>query len=505
MPFLKLALIHAAIHHNKPEANRDFLLTAFHQAGEKKASMAIAPELALSGNFFHCRQEIAPCVETENGPTLSELAAIAQTYSMFICIGLAEQDPHTGILYNSAFVLDPSGELVCRYRKVNPANKWACPGDPKANNTFDTPWGRVGLLIGSDSYTSLLPRITGLRGANLLLVPSNCAPNGIHPKDIWRARALENGMSLVACSRTGIDLCTDYTQSPSVAFDSQGKALLCKTHEKSRIFQAHIPLNSDYRFKAGQRLRRLVKRHSFDAHTCYLPLSSITDLTQYLALPSAGSMQIVCSIPQADEHPLQIAEPTFQHPFTTTDTLHVLPAWAYDNIALDRLWALCAVTGHKAIARKTTEGGFIFYYFDGGRQPQQWEVTTRQPATILQMFFMDCGPARILIATFRLLAHPEYVLAAAKQGCDFIVISEQDFSPENRLLSAVRTIDNVAVAVCTTNGGGVWMMPEPGQRWEETLAAPGQSCSYLLNTHRTRRKQFQDQIDYETLLKGYTP
>ena len=503
MPFLKIALIHAAIHHKKTEANRAALLDAFHQAGAKNASMVIAPELALSGNFFSSRQEIAPYVETENGPTLTELATIARTYSIFICIGLAEHDLHTGIFYNSAFVLDPSGIIVCRYRKITPGNKWACPGNPKENNTFETPWGRVGLLIGTDTYGSLLPRTTGLRGANFLVIPSNWAPDGINPKEVWRARAVENGISLVACNRTGMELRTDYTQAQSVAFDSQGKTLLSKSNGNSRIFRANIPLNADCRFKAGQRLRRLAHRNALDTHACYLPLSSDSNLTSYFDLPPAGPLQIFCSVPPEGKHPLEDAEKTMQHPAAAQDVLHVLPAWMYDDVSLDRLWALCAVTGRKAVARKTTAGGFHMFYFDGARPAQHWEVNTKNPSKSLQMFCVDCGPAHILIATCQLLSFPEYVLAAAKQGCDLIVISEQDFSAENRLLAAVRTIDNTAIAVCATNGGGIWMMPEADMRWEETLAEPGHTCTYVFNTHRTRRKHFQDRVDFETLFGAY--
>ncbi|WP_051554467.1 carbon-nitrogen hydrolase family protein [Desulfobulbus elongatus] len=503
MPFLKMALIHAVIHHKCPEANRENILAAFRQAGEKKASLVIAPELALSGNFFCNRHDIAPYVETGNGPTLTELATITRHYGLYACIGLAEHDPGTGIFYNSAFVLDPAGTVVCRCRKINPENRWACPGDPKENNTFDTPWGRIGVLIGSDTYESLLPRITGLRGANLLMVPANWAPTGINPKDVWRARALENGMSLIACNRTGMDMVTDYSQAPSVAFDSQGKTFLGQSHQKARVFQAHLPLNSEYRFKAGQRLRCLVNRNSFDSHACYLSLATIPNLTSYLHLPPAGRLHLVCSVPRENEDPLIRAQDDFLHPDTTSDTLHVLPAWKYSDVSLDKLRVLCGTSGQKAVVRRTIEHGFAFHYFDGARQPQQWEVDTSQNSAAPQMISLDCGPARILIATFRILVHPEHVLAAAKQGCDLVVISEHSFSPENRLLSAVRTIDNVATAVCTSTGGGIWMTPEKDQRWEETLAEPGQACCYVLDTHRTRRKHFQDRLDYETLFATY--
>ncbi len=365
MPFLKLALIHSSIHHKQPEINRENLLALFRQAGEKKVCLAVAPELSLSGNSFQSRQDIAPYIEEENGPTLTELADITRTYNFYACIGLAEKDSRTGIFYNSAFVLDPGGNIACRYRKINAENRWACPGDPREDNTFETPWGRMGVLIGSDTYHSLMPRITALRGANLLLVPANWAPLSLNPKEVWRARALENGFFIVACNRTGMDLAEDYSLAPSVAYDSQGKAFLNSSHQKTRFFQTHLPLTTDNRLKAGQRIRRLSYRKSLDTHACYLNLTTVSNLTSYLHLPPPGKLNLLCSVPQEQEHPLELAETDFLHKSPSPNTLHVLPAWDYSDASLDKMRALCAASGKKAIVRRTTPSGFSFYFFDG--------------------------------------------------------------------------------------------------------------------------------------------
>ena len=188
MPSLKLALLHSAAAHKQTDANRAQLLALFRRACDAGAQLIAAPEMAVSGYSFNSRRDIAPYVETGDGPTLTALAQLTREYGVYACIGLAERDPRTSIFYNSAFALDPQGEVVCRYRKINAEHRWACPGNPLADNTFATPWGRVGLLICSDSYHSLMPRITALRGADLLLIPANWPPTGLDPREIWRAR-----------------------------------------------------------------------------------------------------------------------------------------------------------------------------------------------------------------------------------------------------------------------------------------------------------------------------
>lgn len=188
MRTLKIALLHMNVLHKQPDANRGHLIALAHQAAEEGVGIVVAPELSISGYAFISREDILPHVETETGPTLTALAEVTRKTGCYVCIGLAEMDAATGILYNSAIVLGPDGKRACRYRKINAESRWACPGDPCSDNTFETPWGRVGVLICSDSYHGLMPRVTALRGADLLLVPANWPPSGIDPRELWRAR-----------------------------------------------------------------------------------------------------------------------------------------------------------------------------------------------------------------------------------------------------------------------------------------------------------------------------
>ncbi len=179
---LKVALLHMAVTHKDPTANRKVLLTLIDKAAGEGAQLIPAPEMALSGYSFDHRGDIAPYTEAVDGPTLTQIGERARLHGVFICVGLALSHPSTGIFTNSAVAVDPDGRVVCRYDKINAEGRWACPGDPRRNNTFETPWGRMGILIFSDTYHSLLPRVTALRKVDLLLVPANWPPTGINPK-----------------------------------------------------------------------------------------------------------------------------------------------------------------------------------------------------------------------------------------------------------------------------------------------------------------------------------
>jgi predicted amidohydrolase len=498
MPLLKLALLHAPVDHKQPDSNRSRLLDLFRRAGDAGTQLAMAPEMAVSGYSFSSRADIASYTESVNGPTLAALGEIARMYRMYTCIGLAEQEQHTGIFYNSAFVLDPCGEVICRYRKINAEHRWACPGNPRQDNTFLTPWGRVGLLICSDAYHSLPSRISALRGADLLLIPSNWPPTGLDPREIWRARALENGIHVAVCNRTGMDLSMDCRGGTSGVYTPRGSTLLECSSPEARLLLVDVPLSDDNRLPSSLRRARLQHRATGDIQSCYLNLAGITDLTGFLDLPKPGPLRLHCIAASRMESilPHLCCDDEQQNKL---HTLHLLPAAGYSDRAIEQLHRFCA-TGNHAIALARLDEAPGLYWLQGGQPPQVQSNWPREPADSRQLPMIDYGPARILFAPMHTLYHPEPLLAAAKQGCDVAISSDRRLSAEDRLLAGTRTIDNLAVAVCTADGGGIWITPEGHQRWDERLADGDKACRYLLDTSRTRKKRFQDRVDYQLLL-----
>ena len=135
---------------------------------------------------------MAPCAVTQSSPEVASFSKLAREQRVWICLGYAEEDPADGVFYNSALLLDSDGKPSARRRKVTAEPRWSCPGQPAQDDVCDTPWGRLGLLICSETYYGLLPRIQALKGVDLLLVPANWPRGGLDPKELWRARSMEN-------------------------------------------------------------------------------------------------------------------------------------------------------------------------------------------------------------------------------------------------------------------------------------------------------------------------
>ena len=500
MPSIKLGLLHMAVQHKEPEHNRQQLFDLIREAGERGMQLIAAPELVISGYSFADIGDMEPYAETADGPTLTGVATLCRNYGMYACIGMAERDTNGAILYNSAFVVDPRGDIVCRYRKMNAEFRWACPGNPCDDNTFFTPWGRIGVLICSDSYHSLMPRVTALRGAKLLLVVANWPPvGGLDPVEIWRARALENGLYVAVCNRTGLDATMDCRKAPSAFISSQGAVQLNKAARTSRLVRVNVPLNRDGSLKGGQRLKRLANRNCERIQACYLNRAGISDLTSLLQLPQNGQLQLCCHSPDPTNglHPTLAA---IESSGRTAETLHILPSGTYEENDIDGLRFWCAATGQKAVLIRNSENGESLYWFDGKEPPRVRKWDSEQVGETGAYPAFDCGAARVHLVSGAALHHPELFIACAKMGADLIIVYARCFDEKHCLLAGARTIEQAAIVLCSPLGGGIWTPPEGHQRWGETLSVPGEHCTAILDTTKTRKKRFQDRIDYHTLL-----
>lgn len=499
---LKIGLIHLAVSHKQPDRNREILLKFLDEAITHGAKIIVAPELALSGYSFRNRGDIMPYTESRNGSTILELSKVARKSSVYICIGMAERDDRTGIIYNSAFVVGPEGGVVCHYRKVSAESRWACAGNSHQDNTFETPWGRVGVLICSDSYYALMPRITAIRGADLIIIIANWPPSGgLDPRELWRVRAIENGVFIVACNRAGLDLTMNCFEAPSCVYDPLGNVIFEGVSKDSQLFLVDIPLDSCGKLDNRFRKEKLSKRRVEFYRDCALNLWPVRDLTSFLGLPATGTLSVVCHVPKGGEHPVEMIKRLLAKGQFRKGSLCIIPSFRTSDVLIEsvRVSAKAAEVG--ILWRDSSDHDFRGYLALWDGQVKKWcgdFVTSDEEAPFPEF---DFGPARIAFSPFDLIAHPEFSLALAKRGCDIAVASEEFLDREWKLIGGARTIENIAVAVCGLSGAGIWTTPQGHERWGEVLANEGEFCALDLDTSITRNKRFQDRVNFELLLR----
>lgn len=497
---LTITLIHFSVRYKEAERNKQELLELVRQEAKRGTNIILCPEMAVSGYSFKSRDDIARYVEDEDGNFLAELKDIATNNNCYICMGLALRNRKTDAYTNSAVVVGP-GELFLRYNKINGEIRWAEPGDPLQAGYFDTPWGRIGTLICSDTYYPLMPRIAALKGVDLLLVPANWPPSGLDPVELWRARALENGMAIAACNRTGQDLNMDCGKSESCLIAANGEILFRDKNSESQTFNLSIPLKGGM-LDSTHRNRQLNGRQPEQYHTCYRNLSAVDDLTSFLELPDPNKLSVSCLVQEITDTTFEIIMGFLPKKIKSpTPSLLLLPPSTYSE------------TFQLMSNNFAKEYGIWILFLEMSSQPQwhiyeptgissKWSATKKGNSAKCILPQVDIGPARVNLMDYDDLRHPEAALASAKAGCDLIITCPNHFSENTKLLCGTCTINHLAVACCTPEGAGIWMRPEGHQRWGETLSGKSNWCNFILDTQLTRKKRFQDRIDFNWILSG---
>jgi nitrilase len=184
-------------------------------ARREGADLLVLPDAALGGylaDLRHPDPEALPPALKPDDPLILRVAGMAA--EMVVCLGYCEDGGDER--YNAAVCVSGDGVLG-RHRKVHlPAGEVAAyaPGD--AFDAFDTPVGRIGMLIDYDKTFPESARSLALDGAHLLACLSawptsitNRAPRMAQDRqaklfDLYdQARAAENQVVLASSNQTG--------------------------------------------------------------------------------------------------------------------------------------------------------------------------------------------------------------------------------------------------------------------------------------------------------------
>jgi N-carbamoylputrescine amidase len=156
--------------------------------------------------------------ETIPGPTTKILSKISQELEVVIIAPIFEKRTE-GIYHNTAVIIDADGSIAGFYRKMHIPDDpyfyekfYFTPGD-SGFKSFDTRYGRLGILICWDQWFPEAARLVAMSGAQIIFYPTAI---GYHDKDfqdlnkqvsawetVQKAHAISNGIFIAAVNRTG--------------------------------------------------------------------------------------------------------------------------------------------------------------------------------------------------------------------------------------------------------------------------------------------------------------
>lgn len=167
------------------------------------ADLVVLPEFFATGYQFCSGEEVADLSEDiPEGMTTQSLVQIAAETRKYVAAGLPEKAG--SIFFNSAILAGPEG-FVGLYRKTHLFSEeklFFSPGDT-GFRVWDTPLGRIGVMICFDWYFPESLRTLALRGVEIVAHPSNLVLP--HCPQSMPVRCRENRVFVVTANRTGAE------------------------------------------------------------------------------------------------------------------------------------------------------------------------------------------------------------------------------------------------------------------------------------------------------------
>ncbi len=256
---MKVAAVQMDVRIFEKDHNLAAILAKFKEAAGAGARLVVFPECALSGYCFSSRSEALEAAETVPGPATEKIRAAAKKAGSTAIVGMLERMGDQ--LYNAAAVITPEGTLGT-HRKVHllhlGVDRYDDPGDTPFP-VFETPFAKVGINICFDSSFPESGRVTKLKHAQVLAIPTNW-PVG---SDSWqhapKVRATENHLYVIAADRVGEERGFHFTGHSQIVHFT-GEVLAEAGESEETILYAEIdPLAAD-----DNRIVRVPGEYEFD-------------------------------------------------------------------------------------------------------------------------------------------------------------------------------------------------------------------------------------------------
>jgi len=216
-------------------ANIQLLSQRFQSAWE--SDLVVLPELASSGYRFSCRDEAMACAGTLQDSAFVEfLKQQAETNGCCIVSGFNER--YGDDLFNSSILVQPDG-VIHLYRKLHlfwDEKDIFTPGNLGVN-VFDTPVGRVGMLICFDWMFPEVWRMMALKGAQVVCHPSNLVLPSC--QSVVPSYALVNRYYVVTANRIGKERDLLFTGG-SLICSPKGSVMVSGSSDQEHVLFAGI-------------------------------------------------------------------------------------------------------------------------------------------------------------------------------------------------------------------------------------------------------------------------
>ncbi len=521
------------------------------EAVQQGAELVVFPECMNTGYLFDSLEHCRALAEPLTGSYVSAMQQLCLEYGIHLASGMTELDPDSGQVFNSGILLDDQGQVAIHYQKQFLAThdqNWFEVG-VKGSPVADTALGRLGLLICFDGRIPEIARCLTLQGAEVIVDMANFFK--LDQADLWGpARAYENGIWLVAATKSGVERSIYYPGGSMIVAPS-GQVMVRIPDDTHAVATTEIDCRASAQ-KTWHGLGDKVQDRRPGSYTTLVKPFAETRLAAWLTqplIPDQATVKIAAIQSHATSKTGSWGETLQQleHAAKLGIQLMVLPAhcthstWtltaadaeaqadrtdSYQEqvsaiavkygcmIVLPLVQRIASQLMYTAVLIGAT-GSVIGQYQQVHLDPESRDWA--KPGNMLSIVETELGRVGILLGYDGLF--PEAARVLALEGADIITWScawQHQF--ERELLSVPKAEDNRVYVVCANRhdcpypGGSVVIPPTGFPHWDVNVSAPvnripGAVMPMYANLALSRQKRIIPNVDVirNRLVETYAP
>ncbi|HOD82866.1 MAG: Formamidase [Planctomycetes bacterium ADurb.Bin126] len=409
------------------------------------------------------------CVKTEGGAdakaALEAISQAAKRHGLYVAANLREKAGDK--TYLTSYLIGPDGGQIGRYRKTH-----RLPDEPialgDALGVFETPLGKIGLMIGTDHYWPEVPLVLALEGAEIILWSHTVeAVPQIWPLEVTaRVRAIDNHVTLVSGAYAG-DLPYLCSNHPSYAGCPLGRAWVVDRDGTIVADSGHRPGLA----VAGVEVRReksIYHLTFIEDRRLFAPLAK-ADIKQVQARPVKRQVRVAVAQVTAAHGPSPDPQSAFAKILDeagrrspdvivmsefgfATDTPAAAKAFEIVSDVCRRHKTYAVIGGLREPQipyKKRGRASWAFLWDRSGKVVGKYRISQYGDSVELPVFATDFGVIGIILCGD--IYSPEITRALAIQGAEVVFCPSQSWGASGQVnlwLQQARALDNA-----------VWMVP----------------------------------------------
>lgn len=234
---MKIACCQMAMTFLNKELNYDLAKKMFEKAVLKNPDVIVFPEMWDVG--FFPKKDLTKYADSNGENTKRLFSKLCTKYKVNVVAGSVMNKKDDGKIYNTSFVFDRNGTVICEYDKCHlfsPMKEDKYFEKGKGYKTFLVDGEKAAVIICYDLRFPELMRSLALEGIKLIFVVAQWPKERVEQfKSLLKARAIENQIFVVSCNSCGTVGETVYGGN-SCAFDPLGNELFSLSGQEDISF-----------------------------------------------------------------------------------------------------------------------------------------------------------------------------------------------------------------------------------------------------------------------------